>query len=79
MAIHLDVDGAYADTSFAQRLAAALDRVAAPDSYGEGPLVLKVTASEQLAPGVWRIRGPYNALAVAFADHIVLFEPGPQN
>lgn len=35
--------------------------------------------SEQLAPGVWRIRGMYNALAVEFADHVVLFEPGPQN
>jgi glyoxylase-like metal-dependent hydrolase (beta-lactamase superfamily II) len=28
---------------------------------------------------VWRIRGAYNALAVEFADHVVLFEPGPQN
>ena len=36
-------------------------------------------ASEQLAPGVWRIRGAYNALAVEMRDHIVLFEPGPQN
>lgn len=36
-------------------------------------------ASEQLAPGVWRIRGAYNALAIEFADHVVLFEPGPQN
>lgn len=36
-------------------------------------------ASEQLAPGVWRIRGAYNALAVEFADHVVLFEPGGQN
>jgi glyoxylase-like metal-dependent hydrolase (beta-lactamase superfamily II) len=36
-------------------------------------------ASEQLAPGVWRIRGAYNALAVEFADHVLLFEPGPQN
>ena len=36
-------------------------------------------ASEELAPGVWRIRGAYNALAVEFADHILLFEPGPQN
>jgi len=36
-------------------------------------------ASELLAPGVWRIRGAYNALAVEFADHVVLFEPGPQN
>lgn len=39
MPIHLDVDGPYADTSFASRLTAALDRVGAPDSYGEGPLV----------------------------------------
>lgn len=36
-------------------------------------------ASEQLAPGVWRIRGAYNALAIEFSDHVVLFEPGPQN
>ncbi len=36
-------------------------------------------ASEMLAPGVWRIRGAYNALAVEMADHVVLFEPGPQN
>jgi glyoxylase-like metal-dependent hydrolase (beta-lactamase superfamily II) len=36
-------------------------------------------ASEQLAPGVWRLRGAYNALAVEMADHVVLFEPGPQN
>jgi len=28
---------------------------------------------------VFRINGPYNALAIEFADHIVLFEPGPQN
>jgi glyoxylase-like metal-dependent hydrolase (beta-lactamase superfamily II) len=36
-------------------------------------------ASEKLAEGVYRIRGPYNALAVDFKDYIVLFEPGPQN
>jgi glyoxylase-like metal-dependent hydrolase (beta-lactamase superfamily II) len=34
---------------------------------------------EKLADGVWRITGAYNALAVEFSDHIVLFEPGPQN
>jgi threonine aldolase len=45
MAIHLDVDGAYADTSFAPRLSAALGRVAAPDSYGEGPLVRECEAA----------------------------------
>jgi glyoxylase-like metal-dependent hydrolase (beta-lactamase superfamily II) len=36
-------------------------------------------ASEKLADGVYRINGAYNALAVEFADHILLFEPGPQN
>jgi glyoxylase-like metal-dependent hydrolase (beta-lactamase superfamily II) len=36
-------------------------------------------ASQKLAEGVFRINGAYNALAVEFADHIVLFEPGPQN
>jgi glyoxylase-like metal-dependent hydrolase (beta-lactamase superfamily II) len=36
-------------------------------------------ASEKLAEGVFRIRGAYNALAVEFADHVLLFEPGPQN
>ena len=36
-------------------------------------------ASEQLAPGVYRIRGAYNSLAVEFADHVLLIEPGPQH
>jgi glyoxylase-like metal-dependent hydrolase (beta-lactamase superfamily II) len=36
-------------------------------------------ASEKLADGVYRIRGAYNSLAVEFADHVLLFEPGPQN
>jgi glyoxylase-like metal-dependent hydrolase (beta-lactamase superfamily II) len=35
--------------------------------------------SERLADGVYRINGAYNALAVEFADHVLLFEPGPQN
>jgi glyoxylase-like metal-dependent hydrolase (beta-lactamase superfamily II) len=35
--------------------------------------------SEKLAEGVFRLNGGYNALAIEFADHIVLFEPGPQN
>ena len=35
--------------------------------------------SEKLADGVYRINGAYNSLAIEFADHIVLFEPGPQN
>ena len=37
------------------------------------------TTSAQLAPGVFQIKGAYNSLAVEFADHVVLFEPGPQN
>jgi len=35
--------------------------------------------SEKLADGVYRINGAYNSLAIEFADHILLFEPGPQN
>ena len=35
--------------------------------------------SEKLAEGVFRINGAYNGLAIEFADHVVLFEPGPQN
>jgi len=51
--------------------------VAPPAAPAAAPPTL--AASEQLADGVFRIRGAYNALAVAFADHVVLFEPGPQN
>jgi len=35
--------------------------------------------SEKLADGVFRINGAYNSMAIEFADHILLFEPGPQN
>jgi glyoxylase-like metal-dependent hydrolase (beta-lactamase superfamily II) len=44
-----------------------------PGAASAGP------TSEKLADGVYRINGAYNALAVEFADHILLFEPGPQN
>jgi glyoxylase-like metal-dependent hydrolase (beta-lactamase superfamily II) len=44
-----------------------------------GPAPVPPPTSEKLAEGVWRINGAYNALAVEFADHIVLFEGGPQN
>jgi len=37
------------------------------------------TTSEQLADGVYRIRGAYNSLAVGMADSVLLIEPGPQN
>jgi len=45
----------------------------APGTAPAGP------ASEKLADGVFRITGAYNALAIEFADHAVIFEPGPQN
>ena len=45
----------------------------APAAAAAGP------TSEKLADGVYRINGAYNALAIEFADHILLFEPGPQN
>ncbi len=43
-----------------------------------------VAASTKLADGVYQIgqnpaTGAYNAMAVEFADHILLFEPGPQS
>ena len=49
-----------------------------PPAGGGAPPAVTATA-EKLAEGVYRIAGGYNALAVEFADHIVLFEPGPQN
>jgi glyoxylase-like metal-dependent hydrolase (beta-lactamase superfamily II) len=56
------------------------ERAVAPPSPAVAiPAQQQPTLSDQLAPGVWRIRGAYNALAVEFADHVVLFEPGPQN
>ena len=67
---------------------AALMTPPAPAGRGGGPggggpgggAPPAVTASsEKLADGVYRITGGYVALAVEFNDHIVLFEPGPQN
>jgi glyoxylase-like metal-dependent hydrolase (beta-lactamase superfamily II) len=48
-----------------------------PPAGGQPPAV--TASSEKIAEGVFRITGGYNALAVEFNDHIVLFEPGPQN
>jgi glyoxylase-like metal-dependent hydrolase (beta-lactamase superfamily II) len=50
-----------------------------PPAGGGGGQQAAGPTSEKLAEGVFRINGAYNALAVEFADHIVLFEPGPQN
>ena len=55
---------------------AAAQAGAPPGGRGAAPAG---PTSEKLAEGVFRINGPYNALAVEMADHVVLFEPGPQN
>src|SRR5215468_10855550 len=56
-------------------------RGAAPASAppAGGPQAAADPTSEKLADGVYRINGAYNALAIEFSDHILLFEPGPQN
>jgi glyoxylase-like metal-dependent hydrolase (beta-lactamase superfamily II) len=50
-----------------------------PPPAGAAPPAPPATASEQLAPGVYRITGGYVALAVEFRDHILIFEPAGQN
>ena len=45
---------------------------------GGGPAAAAGPTSEKLADGVYRINGAYNAMAIEFRDHIVLFEGGPQ-
>ncbi len=54
-------------------------RAGGPPAGGGGQPPAVTASSEKLADGVYRISGGYNALAVEFADHIVLFEAGPQN
>ena len=46
---------------------------------GGAPAAAAGPTSEKLADGVYRINGAYNAMAIEFRDHIVLFEGGPQN
>jgi glyoxylase-like metal-dependent hydrolase (beta-lactamase superfamily II) len=54
--------------------------MAVPAAAGAGgPPPAAPIESERLADGVYRIKSAYNSLAVEFADHVVLFEPGPQN
>ncbi len=53
---------------------------AAPAAGGRGGAQqVAAPTSEKLADGVYRINGAYNAIAIEFKDHIVLFEGGPQN
>jgi glyoxylase-like metal-dependent hydrolase (beta-lactamase superfamily II) len=46
---------------------------------GGAPAAAAGPTSEKLADGVYRINGAYNAMAIEFKDHIVLFEGGSQN
>jgi glyoxylase-like metal-dependent hydrolase (beta-lactamase superfamily II) len=55
-----------------------------PPAGAQAPPATPVAASEKLAEGVFRIgqtpaAGAYNALAIEMADHVILFEPGPQS
>jgi glyoxylase-like metal-dependent hydrolase (beta-lactamase superfamily II) len=75
--------GAHANPSNLQTL---MTPTPAPAGRGGGPggpggpgAAPAGPTSEKLADGVFRLNGAYNALAIEFADHIVLFEPGPQN
>jgi glyoxylase-like metal-dependent hydrolase (beta-lactamase superfamily II) len=51
----------------------------APGGAGGGAPPAAGVTSEKLADGVYRINGAYNAMAIEFKDHIVLFEGGPQS
>jgi len=52
---------------------------AKPAAAAAKPAAAPGPTSEKLADGIYRINGAYNALAIEFADHILLFEPGPSN
>jgi glyoxylase-like metal-dependent hydrolase (beta-lactamase superfamily II) len=59
-------------------------RGAGPGGPGGGAPAAPAAVAIKLADGVFQIgqkpsAGAYNALAVEFADHVVLFEPGPQS
>ena len=75
--------GAHANPANLQALLTAppppAGRGGGPGGGPGGPGGAAAPTSEKLADGVFRINGAYNALAIEFADHIVLFEPGPQN
>jgi glyoxylase-like metal-dependent hydrolase (beta-lactamase superfamily II) len=73
--------GAHANPPNIQQLLTppAGGRGAGGGAPGGAPQAAAGPTSEKLADGVYRINGAYNALAIEFSDHILLFEPGPQN
>jgi glyoxylase-like metal-dependent hydrolase (beta-lactamase superfamily II) len=75
----LQVLGAFANPSKLAQLMTPPPPAAGAPAAGPPPGAPPPTTSAQLAPGVYHIKGAYNSLAVEFSDHVLLFEPGPQN
>jgi glyoxylase-like metal-dependent hydrolase (beta-lactamase superfamily II) len=75
----LQVLGAWPNPAKLSTLMGAATPAGGPPAGGGGAPAAPAITSEQLAPGVFRIKSAYNSLVVEFADHVVLFEPGPQN
>ncbi len=76
----MQVLGAFANSSkIAQLMTPNPPPAGAGPPAGPPPGGPPPTTSEKLADGVYRIKGAYNSMAVEFADHVILFEPGPQN
>ncbi len=75
--LKLQILGAFPNPAKLAQLMSVPPPAGAPGAGGPPPA--PPTTSEQLAPGVYRIKGAYNSMAVEFADYVLLFEPGPQN
>jgi glyoxylase-like metal-dependent hydrolase (beta-lactamase superfamily II) len=88
-AFDLQVLGAFANPSkLRQLMTPPAPAAGAPGAGGPppgagagagGPPAPPPATSVKLADGVFHIKGAYNSLAVEFADHVLLIEPGPQN
>lgn len=77
--LKLQILGAFPNPAKLQQLMTATGPPPGAGGPPPGAAAPPPTTSEQLAPGVFRIRGAYNSMAVEFADYVLLFEPGPQN
>jgi glyoxylase-like metal-dependent hydrolase (beta-lactamase superfamily II) len=71
--------GAHANPSNIQQLLTPPQGGRGGAPAGGQPAAATGPTSQKLADGVYRLNGAYNALAIEFSDHILLFEPGPQN
>jgi glyoxylase-like metal-dependent hydrolase (beta-lactamase superfamily II) len=78
--LKLQILGAFPNPAkLAQLMTVPPPAAGAPGGPPPGAGAPPPTTSEELAPGVFRIKGAYNSMAVEFADYVLLFEPGPQN